>query len=118
MSMYLPNPDLQPTGFEPAEFTDIVHSPRAHTRDQQGEPLMDIHSGQFGPAYLRGMPASSRTDATTARRPLSDQTRINITRWAQEYISGLVRNHNGDSDDVRSIIDDLHAQSTLIFNGV
>lgn len=23
MSMYLPNPDLQPTGFEPAEFIDI-----------------------------------------------------------------------------------------------
>jgi hypothetical protein len=23
MSMYLPNPDLRPTGFEPAEFVDI-----------------------------------------------------------------------------------------------
>lgn len=79
---------------------------------------MDIHSRQFGPAYLRGMPASSWTDATTARRPLGDQTRINITRWAQEYISGLVRNHNGDSADVRSIIDDLHVQSNLTFNGV
>jgi hypothetical protein len=64
MSMYLPNPDLQPTGFEPAEFTDIVHSPRAHTRDRRGERPMDIHSGQFGPAYLRGMPASSWTGAT------------------------------------------------------
>jgi hypothetical protein len=30
----------------------------------------------------------------------------------------VVRNHNGDSQDVRSIIDDLHVQSTLTFNGV
>ena len=44
---------------------------------------------------------------------LSDQTRINITRWAQEYISGLVDNHHGDSEDVRSNIHDLHDQSPL-----
>jgi len=33
-------------------------------------------------------------------------------------IVAVVRNHNGDSQDVRSIIDDLHVQSTLTFNGV
>jgi hypothetical protein len=44
---------------------------------------------------------------------LSEQTRIDITRWAQEYISGLVENHHGDSEDVRSIIHELHDQSTF-----
>jgi hypothetical protein len=38
---------------------------------------------------------------------LDMQTRLNITRWAEEYIAGLVENHNGDSEDVRSIIHDL-----------
>ena len=45
---------------------------------------------------------------------LSVQTRINITRWAEEYISGLVENHNGDSEDVWLIIHDLHYQATFI----
>jgi hypothetical protein len=103
MSMYLPNPDLRPTGSEPAEFIDI----------EQGERPMDTHGHQSGPAYLRGMPVSDWADATTARRPLSDQTRTNITCWAQEYISGLVRDHDGDDEDVRSVIHDLHLQSTL-----
>ncbi len=39
---------------------------------------------------------------------LSIQTRINITRWAEEYIAGLVQTHNGDGDDVRLIIHDLY----------
>lgn len=103
MSMYLPNPDLRPTGFEPAEFIDI----------ERGERPMYTHGHQSSPAHLRGMPVSDWTDATTARRPLSDQTRTNITRWAEEYISGLVRDHDGDDADVRSVIHDLHLQSTL-----
>jgi hypothetical protein len=45
---------------------------------------------------------------------LSIQTRINIIRWAEEYISGLVENHNGDSEDVRLIIHDLHCQASFI----
>jgi hypothetical protein len=45
---------------------------------------------------------------------LSLQTRINITRWAEEYISGIVENHNGDSEDVCLIIHDLNYQAALI----
>ena len=45
---------------------------------------------------------------------LSVQTRINITRWAEEYILGLVENHNGDSEDVWLIIHDLHYQAACI----
>lgn len=97
---------------------------------------MDTHGRRANrPAYLRGMPASLWTDAITRRQrtssrrhpaqlparaargttlQLNGQTRINITRWAEEYISGLVQNHHGNSDDVRSIIHDLHDQSTLI----
>lgn len=42
------------------------------------------------------------------------QTRINIARWAEEYISGLVENHDGDSEDICLIIHDLHYQATFI----
>lgn len=103
MSMYLPNSDLCPTGSEPAEFIAI----------EQGEGPMEFHGHQAGPAYLRGRPVSDWTAAATARQPLSDQARTNITEWAQEYISGLVRDHGGDDEDVRSVIHDLHLQSTL-----
>ena len=83
MTMYLPNPDLHPTGSEPAEFIDTP---------------------------------STAEDAGKARAPtrrLDLQTRLDITRWAQEYISGLVENHNGDPEDVRSIIHRLHDQTAL-----
>ena len=106
MSMYLPNPDVRPTGFEPAEFIDIPDT-------VAGDHPTSTHGPQSGPTYVRGMPIATWTDATTHRRPLSDQTRVNITRWAEEYISGLVRNHHGDSEDVCSVIHDLHLQCTL-----
>ena len=103
MSMYLPNSDLCPTGSEPAEFIAI----------EQGEGRMELQGHQSGPAYLRGRPVSDWTAASPLRQPLSDQTRTNITGWAEEYISGLVRDHGGDDEDVRSVIHDLHLQSTL-----
>jgi hypothetical protein len=96
---------MRPTGFEPAEFIDI---PATVEEDHP----RSTHGPQSGPAYLRGMPVSAWTDATTGRRPLSDQTRVNITRWAEEYISALVQNHHGDSDDVRAVIHDLHLECT------
>jgi hypothetical protein len=71
MTMYLPNPDLHPTGSEIAEFIDVP---------------------------------TTRLDA---------QTRLNITRWAEEYISGLVENHRGGPEDVRSIIHQLHDQRAI-----
>jgi hypothetical protein len=79
MSMYLPNPALQPTGAEAAEFIDV---PPMHER----------------PAFR----------AAPVPVPLDLQARLDITRWAQEYISGLVDARNGTSDDVRSIIHALH----------
>jgi hypothetical protein len=52
-----------------------------------------------------------RREGTTVQ--LDEQTRLNIVRWAEEYISGLIENHNGDPEDVRSIIHDLHDQRAL-----
>jgi uncharacterized protein YbjT (DUF2867 family) len=57
MSMYLPNPDLQPTGFEPGEFIDIDIPTK--------ERPMETRGRQSAPAYLRGMPTSTWADATT-----------------------------------------------------
>jgi hypothetical protein len=44
MSMYLPNPDLSPTGFEPVEFIDVpveatkvTGEPSARTTQPDGE---------------------------------------------------------------------------------
>jgi hypothetical protein len=83
MTMYLPNPDLHPTGSEIAEFLDVP-------------PMADTLSTVDRPIERR---------AGTVR--LDTQTRLNITRWAEEYITGLVENHNGGAEDVRSIIDGL-----------
>jgi hypothetical protein len=85
MTMYLPNPDLQPTGSEPGEFID---SPSTSTTGHGGAPT--VRSG--------------------ASMPLDLQTRLNITRWAEEYIAGLVENHHGSPEDVRSVIHQLHEQ--------
>lgn len=104
MSMYLPNPDLRPTGSEPGEFIDAGQI-------EPGDRPMDTHGHQSGPSVLRGTTDSGWAGATTARRPLSDQIRNNITSWAQEYIAGLVRDHDGDDEDVRSVIHDLHLQT-------
>jgi hypothetical protein len=46
---------------------------------------------------------------------LDKQTRLNIARWAEEYISGLVENHNGDPADVTSIIHELYDQRALTY---
>ncbi|HKY65190.1 MAG TPA: hypothetical protein VJM49_02425 [Acidimicrobiales bacterium] len=85
MSMYLPNSDLRPTGAEAAEFLDVP-------------PMAEM---------------SSVADATVERREgttvrLDTQTRLNITRRVEEYIVGLVEDHNGDPEDVRSIIREVH----------
>ena len=91
MTMYLPNPDLGPTGFEPAEFID------SHQAAEPGD----------------------RRPALTERRArpvvhLDAQTRLDITHWTREYISGLVETHHGDDEDVRAVIHDLHDQINVI----
>jgi hypothetical protein len=88
MTMYLPNPELRPTGSEIAEFIDV---PR----------MTETTSGADRPV--------ERRKARTVR--LDTQTRLNITRWAEQYITGLVENHQGGPEDVRSIIHELHDQS-------
>jgi hypothetical protein len=91
MTMYLPNPDLLPTGYEPAEFIDTHRA---------GEP------GDRRPAYteLRAAPVVH----------LDRQARLDITHRAEEYISRLVEINNGDREDVRTVIHDLHYQVNVI----
>jgi|SRR5918994_4601356 hypothetical protein len=88
MSMYLPNPDLQPTGHEAVEFLDV-------------------------PSMAESASASHELDVE--RRAVSTSgldldTRLNLTRRAKDYIVGLVESRSGDPEDVRSIIRDLHDQ--------
>ena len=94
MSMYLPNPDLQPTGHEAVEFLDVrsmaESASASHERDDQ------------------------RRTATTTRLDLD--TRLNLTRRAKDYIVGLVESRSGDPEDVRSIISDLHDQGGFTFH--
>jgi hypothetical protein len=90
MSMYLPNPALGPTGSEATEFVDVP-------------PMAPTPSRPSGRIEPRGRIAVR----------LDTQTRLNITRWAAEYISGLVENHNGGPEDVRSIIHELHDHRAL-----
>lgn len=87
MSMYLPNPDLQPTGYEMTEFIEVP--PMAETRGM-ADGTIEPREG-------------------TAER-LDEPTRRDIARRAERYISGLVESHDGDPADVRSVIQDLHAQ--------
>lgn len=91
MTMYLPNPDLGPTGYEPAEFIDA---------DRVGE-LGDrraVHTERGSRPVVH----------------LDIQTRLDITHWAEEYISGLVENHHGDREDVRAVVRDLHDRVNVI----
>lgn len=89
--MTMPNPDAHATGAEPAEFIEAHHT--AERRDRPVAPI-------------------ERQDVPTTR--LDTQTLINITRWAEEYITGVVENHHGDFDDVRAVIHELHDQLNVI----
>lgn len=82
MSMYLPNPALQPTGSEPGEYLEA--------------------------------PGLSRPAGVPAARRLDRQTRLDITRWAREYIAGVVEAHDGGPDDVRSIICEFLDEEPLV----
>lgn len=90
MSMYLPNPDLRPTGFEMTEFIDV--RPMGETATAVDRPPGPRH----GP---------------TVR--LDPQTRLDIARRAAKYIAGLVEDHNGDPADVRFVIHELQGQSPV-----
>jgi hypothetical protein len=89
MSMYLSNPAVHTTGSEPGEYLEASDPPASH----RAEPI----GTRAGP-----MPHLDR------------QTRLNITRWAHEYIAGLVENHDGGPGDVRSIIHELHDEEPIL----
>jgi len=56
MTMYLPNPDLQPTGLEPGEFIDVP----ATAHDVTGETRTTKESNQWPPtANGPGAPPTS-----------------------------------------------------------
>src|SRR5687767_2673997 len=88
MSMYLPNTAVRPAESDPVEFLEIP--PRAHEGD--GETSTSVYAQQ---------------------RPtlqLSHQARVDLTRRARDYITHLVANYGGDSEDVRWVIHDLQDQ--------
>jgi DNA-binding CsgD family transcriptional regulator len=93
MTMF-PNPEPHPTGAEPAEYIEAHHA---------AEPAD------------RAVARIERRDVPTAH--LDTQTRLNITRWAEEYITGLVENRHGDRHDVHAIIRDLHYLTNVIDAG-
>lgn len=86
MSMYLPNPDVQTTGHEAVEFLDVPSMAESASASHE----FDVE----------------RRTATTRRLDLD--TRLNLTRRANDYIVGLVESRSGDPEDVRSIIRNLH----------
>jgi hypothetical protein len=87
MSMYLPNPSLHPTGSEPGEFLEVPER-----------------------VAIQAVPARRAGGAVR----LDLQTRLDIARRAHGYIAGLVQNHDGGPEDVRSIIHDLHAEGPIV----
>jgi hypothetical protein len=95
MTMYLPNPDIHPSGAETAEFIEAHHAAGPGDR-----PVADVGTHIV------------RRDVPTAG--LDTQTRIDITLWAEEYIAGLVEKHHGNRDDLRAVIHDLHYRTNII----
>jgi hypothetical protein len=90
MSMYLPNPAVRPTEAETVEFIELP-------------PMVHEGDGDTSTSVLQEGPMVQ----------LSPQTRVDITRRARDCIRELVANYSGDSEDVRSIIHDLHDQITV-----
>ena len=43
--------------------------------------------------------------------PLSRRARVDVTRKARDYITALVARYRGNSEEVRSVIQDLHDQN-------
>jgi hypothetical protein len=59
------------------------------------------------------VPSAVESAIEVGSRRLDTQTRLNIARWAEEYISGLVENHNGGPEDVRAVIHELYDERAL-----
>jgi hypothetical protein len=98
MTMYLPNPELDPTGAEPGEFLDELIGP--YHADVPGDRSISRVGGHDPPRAALTM-------------HLDAQTRLDITRSTEEYIAGLVETYHGDRDDVRAVINDLHYRANV-----
>jgi hypothetical protein len=98
MTMYLPNSELDPTGVEPGEFVDEFTGP--YHADQPGDRSSSRVGGHDPPR-----------EAPTMH--LDAQTRLDITRSAEEYIAGMVETYHGDRDDVRAVMRDLHHRANV-----
>jgi hypothetical protein len=88
MPTYDASPPVGPIGYQPVEFLDIL-------------PMGDS---------LRVAREVDRAERVRAR--LNKRIRSNLARSAREYIAGLVKSYQGDSEDVRSIIHDLAVDDT------
>lgn len=78
-------------------------------------PNPDIHTTGAEPGEFIEVPDPGETDRR--RDPnagLDPQMRLNIARWAKEYIAGVVENHHGDGADVRAVIHDLNHQVNVL----
>jgi hypothetical protein len=83
MTMYLPNSEGRPVGWEPLEFLDL--------------PTM----AEVG---------ASRSAITSVEEPmgrLSDEIRSDLVQHVYEHLSVLVEDHDGDLEDVRLIVRSL-----------
>jgi hypothetical protein len=90
-----PNPEPHPVGAEPTEY--IEADPDAGPTDR---PVARVERPDVPTAHLYSH--------------LDTQTRVDIARWAEEYITELVENRNGDRHDVRAIIHDLNYQTNVV----
>lgn len=69
MSFYLPNPDVHPTGVEPAEFLDVPPMSEAEAQPWVPDPEGDE------PTETAGGPAIDRRRRSSSR-PTRDGTRV------------------------------------------
>jgi len=91
MSIYLPNSAVGRGESDPVEF--IEPPPMAHEGDGETSTSVEPQRRQV--------------------LQLSPQARLDLTQRIRDYIVELVASHSGGSEDVRSIIRDLHDQISV-----
>lgn len=78
-------------------------------------PNSDIHTTGAEPGEFIELPDRDQPDNRhVPTAGLDPQMRLNIARWAKEYIAGVVENHHGDGADVRAVIHDLNHQVNVL----
>jgi hypothetical protein len=89
MTIYLPNNDVQPVGWEPLEFLDLP-------------PMAEVERSR-----------SEINSADESNGRLSDEIRFEIAQRVYERLSGLVDSHDGDVEDVYLIARTLGDRSVF-----